>query len=232
MKTIVILSGGMDSTTVLYKALSETKDVKALGFNYGQKHSKELAFASQLCQELEIDYKVVDISGVKKLLNSSLTSSEEIPEGHYAEDNMKSTVVPNRNAIMLSIAYGYAISEKADKIMFGAHTGDHFIYPDCRPEFVEKLNKALKSATEGLGETIIEAPYLDKTKADIVAEGITLGVPYYLTWSCYKGNERPCLKCGTCVERTEAFVKNGIKDSLLTVEEWVEALKYLNQVTK
>ncbi len=230
MKTIVILSGGIDSTTLLYYAVGMGAEVKALGFNYGQKHSKELKSAKNICKKLGIDYKIVNIKDVKDLLVSSLTSNEKVPEGYYKEENMKSTVVPNRNAIMLSIAYGYAISEKAEFLLFGAHSGDHFIYPDCRPKFVKDVNKAYKTATEGLGNVLIEAPFIDMTKADIVNLGLILKVPYKQTWSCYKGKRRPCLKCGTCIERTEAFVLNDTKDPLLSDREWEKAINYLGKV--
>jgi 7-cyano-7-deazaguanine synthase len=228
IKTIVILSGGVDSTTVLYLAIASANVVKALGFNYGQKHSKELQCAKKLCKKIGIDYRIADISDVKKLLSSSLTSKRRIPKGHYAEENMISTVVPNRNAIMLSIAYGYAVSEKADLLFFGAHTGDHFIYPDCRPRFVEELDKALMIGNEGFGDVHIVAPFIKSSKAEIVAYGLKYKVPYETTWSCYEGNERPCLKCGTCVERTEAFLLNNVKDPLLTDREWEKAVKYYN----
>lgn len=229
-KIVTILSGGMDSTTLLYFALEQTTvdRVKVLSFNYGQKHKKELQKAMKICEELGVEHHVVDITTINPLLNSSLTREEqEVPEGHYAEENMKQTVVPNRNAIMLSIAYGYAISQNADYLFYGAHSGDHFIYPDCRNEFVEALDKALKVGNEGFGNVDIVAPFGDGSKSDIVTRGLELGVPYENTWTCYKGGERPCLKCGTCVERTEAFLDNDTKDPLLTDEEWKQAVQIL-----
>lgn len=230
MKIVTIFSGGMDSTTLLYQALSEGAEVHALSFNYGQKHKKELEKAKELCPELGVIHHVVDISSVKSLLVSALTSNAEVPEGHYAEDNMKQTVVPNRNAIMLSIAYGYAVSIKADKLYFGAHSGDHFVYPDCRPEFAGALNTALRIGNEGFADVSLLAPFNEMSKTDIARRGFELKVPFEKTWSCYRGEERPCLKCGTCVERTEAFLDNDKQDPLLTDNEWQDAVNYLNNV--
>lgn len=224
-KVTVIVSGGMDSVTLLYTILSQTikENVKALSIDYGQKHKKELIGASELTKELDIDHRIVAIPEVQSLLLSTLTTDEAIPEGHYAEENMKKTVVPNRNAIMLSIAYGYAVSNGSDFLAFGAHAGDHFIYPDCRPLFVDALNVALQVGNQGFGNVTLVAPFSYQTKTQIAKLGTELGVPYEKTWSCYKGEDRPCLKCGTCTERYEAFHDNGFQDPLLTDEEWVQA---------
>ena len=143
---------------------------------------------------------------------------------------MRQTVVPNRNAIMLSIAYGYAVSIKADKLYFGAHSGDHFVYPDCRPEFAGALNTALRIGNEGFADVSLLAPFNEMSKTDIARRGFELKVPFERTWSCYRGEERPCLKCGTCVERTEAFLDNDKQDPLLTDNEWRDAVNYLNNV--
>lgn len=232
MKSVIIISGGIDSTTLLYKALSEKQQVYAISFNYGQKHSKELLMARGVTRGLGVPHVVVNIPEVQKVLSSTLTGSGDIPEGHYAQDTMKQTVVPNRNAIMLSIAYGYAISIKADQLMYGAHTGDHFIYPDCRPEFVAQLNRAFKTGNEGFGNVEIVAPFITISKSDIVREGIKLNVPFECTWSCYNGQDRPCLKCGTCTERTEAFLRNNTHDPLLTDAEWNEAVTYYESLIK
>lgn len=234
-KVTVVMSGGMDSTTLLYLAKSKTdkENIKVLSVNYGQKHKKELEMAKDLCAELGIDHKIVNISEVQELLASSLTREEqEVPEGHYAKDNMKQTVVPNRNAIMLSIAYGYAISNNSDYVLFGAHAGDHFIYPDCRPIFAEALDVALQIGNEGFGKVKILAPFIWKTKSQIAELGLRLYVPYEKTWSCYKGGDRPCLRCGTCVERTEAFNDNHRSDPLLTKEEWKQAVEIHAQAMK
>lgn len=229
-KIVTILSGGMDSTTLLYYALSVSKDVYVVSFNYGQKHKKELIQAEALCKQLGLEHHVVDISSIKELLSAStLTSDKEVPEGHYAEETMRQTVVPNRNAIMLSIAYGYAITKGANYLLFGAHSGDHFIYPDCRQGFVTELSKALKIGNEGFGDVEIVAPFGEGTKSDIAKKGFELGVPFEHTWSCYKGQDRPCLKCGTCIERCEAFLDNGKQDPLLTDEEWTQAVENYKQ---
>lgn len=227
-KLTIIVSGGMDSVTLLYIGLEKTakENIKVLSVNYGQKHKKELIKAQELCKELGVDHKIVNISEVQELLSSSLTKEDQaIPEGHYAEENMKQTVVPNRNAIMLSIAYGYAVSNGSDYLLFGAHAGDHFIYPDCRPLFAEALDVALQIGNEGFGKVKLLAPLIWKTKSEICHIGIKLSVPYEKTWSCYKGEERPCLKCGTCIERTEAFLDNQKQDPLLTEEEWKQAVE-------
>ncbi|WP_296981161.1 7-cyano-7-deazaguanine synthase QueC, partial [Thalassolituus sp. UBA1505] len=134
-KAVVIYSGGMDSFTILNKAHREGLEIYALTFDYGQKHSKEIEFARNVCAELNINHRIIDITAINQLIsNSSLTSDVEIPEGHYADDNMKSTMVPNRNMILLSLAIGYAVDIGASKVYYGAHSGDHSIYPDCRPE--------------------------------------------------------------------------------------------------
>jgi 7-cyano-7-deazaguanine synthase len=226
-----IISGGMDSATLLYFAVARTSEenVLALSFDYGQKHKKELDFARNICKELGVKHKVVELHSLTELLYSSLTSDEAVPHGHYAEDNMKSTVVPNRNAIMLAMAYGAAISHKSDYLLYGAHTGDHFIYPDCRPEFVESLNLAFRIGNQGFGDVEIKAPFSKVTKSEIVTYGLTLNVPYDKTWSCYEGGDKPCLQCGTCIERYESFKDNAIQDPLLTEAEWELAGKYYSE---
>jgi len=146
-KVVVIYSGGMDSFTVLNRALKDGKEVYALTFDYGQKHVKEIDYARAVCQELNIEHKVIDITAINQLLaGSSLTDDIEIPEGHYEEESMKSTVVPNRNMILLSLAVGYAVSKEASQVYYGAHSGDHAIYPDCRPEFVQKMSDVCQIA--------------------------------------------------------------------------------------
>ncbi len=234
-KITTIISGGMDSVTLLYHALSKTSPDKifAISFNYGQKHKKELECAKAICNQWGINHNIVDLSQASLLLKSSLTSNDQaVPHGHYAEQNMKQTVVPNRNAIMLSIAYGAAISNGSKYLLYGAHTGDHFIYPDCRPEFVEALDKALKIGNEGFGDVSILAPFKGISKSEIVTLGVKLKVPYQYTWSCYEGNLRPCGQCGTCVERVESFLDNNLVDPLLTNDEWVKAVKYHNEASK
>ncbi len=212
-KAVIIASGGMDSTTLLYDILNEGYKVHALSVDYGQRHSKELEFIKKTCTKLKIPHKVVDLSSAgKELLSASALTSKKIsiPEGDYREENMKLTVVPNRNMILLSLAVGYAISIGARKVFYGAHAGDHAIYPDCRRKFVEAMKGAIRLADWEKIE--LEAPYLDLDKGDIAIKGKSLGVDYSLTWTCYKGGEKACGKCGACRERLEAFQKVGIAD--------------------
>ena len=212
-KVVVIYSGGMDSFTVLNRAIQEGYDVYAVSFNYGQRHSKELEFASRVCKKHNIEHKVVDISTVNQLLSgSSLTDDIDVPEGHYEEASMKSTVVPNRNMMMLSMAVAYAVSIEAEAVYFGAHSGDHAIYPDCRTEFVEAMNAVCKIANYQAVE--VRAPYLAASKIDILTDGLKLGLDYANTWTCYNGREKACGVCGACQERLEAFAKNGVSDPL------------------
>ena len=212
-KVVVIYSGGMDSFTVLHKAVQAGHDVYALSFNYGQRHVKELQCAAAVCQQLGIKHKIVDISAINQLLaGSSLTDNIDIPEGHYAADNMKSTVVPNRNMILLSLAVGYAVSIGANQVYYGAHSGDHFIYPDCRPEFVQKMHDVCQIAN--YEPVDIVSPYLSQTKIEILADGLAMGLDYSQTWTCYNGREKACGKCGSCQERLEAFALNNTTDPL------------------
>lgn len=213
-KVVVIYSGGMDSFTVLHKAIADGHEVHALSFNYGQRHVKELDCARQVCQELGLSHKVVDISAINQLLaGSSLTDNIDVPEGHYAADNMKSTVVPNRNMILLSLAVGYAVSLNARAVYYGAHSGDHFIYPDCRPEFVLKMHEVCQIAN--YEPVDIVSPYLNGNKIDILRDGLAMGLDYSKTWTCYNGRAKACGKCGSCQERLEAFELNHTKDPLV-----------------
>lgn len=212
-KTICILSGGMDSTTLLYKLLDEGRDVEALSFNYGQRHKLELEKAAKTCKKLEVPHKIVDISFLKELLsNSALTGDIDVPEGHYADETMKLTVVPNRNMIMASIAIGYAVNRDFDSVAIGVHAGDHAIYPDCREEFIKALNEV--SLIANYKPITIEAPFLTMDKGDIAILGKDLAVDYSSTLTCYKGQEKPCGRCGACVERKEAFEKAEEGDPL------------------
>ncbi len=212
-KAVVIYSGGMDSFTVLNQAIAEGYQVYPLSFNYGQRHLKELEFAGEACRKLNLPHKIVDISAINTLLaGSSLTDDIDIPEGHYEEDSMKSTVVPNRNMILLSLAVGYAVSIGAKKVFYGAHSGDHAIYPDCRPEFVEKM-KAVCAIADYQPVDIV-TPFLNDSKIDILTHGLKMGLDYSQTWTCYNGRDRACGKCGACQERLEAFEKNGLTDPL------------------
>jgi 7-cyano-7-deazaguanine synthase len=212
-KVVVIYSGGMDSFTVLNRAIKDGKEVFALSFDYGQRHVKELQCASKVCKSLNIKHKVIDISSINQLLaGSSLTDDIDIPEGHYAAENMKSTIVPNRNMILLSLAVGYAVSVGASQVYYGAHSGDHAIYPDCRPEFVQKMNDVCQIANYESVE--IFSPYLTVNKSAILADGLSMGLNYSETWTCYNGREKACGKCGSCQERLEAFRDNKVIDPI------------------
>lgn len=208
--SVIIVSGGMDSITLLY----DYKDTIALGisFDYGSNHNaKEIPFAKMHCERLGIEHIVIPLSFMSKYFNSSLLQgADAIPEGHYADENMKSTVVPFRNGIMLSIAAGIAESRSLTKVLMANHGGDHAIYPDCRPEFVEAMSEATKAGTYVDVEVV--APYTNITKSEIAMRGKSLGIDYTETWSCYKGGEKHCGKCGTCVERMEALRDADIED--------------------
>lgn len=211
-----IWSGGLDSTALLFDLIKQGNSVEAVNFSYGSKHNaQERAAAwkiwSRFDPEGKIHLKYIDIS-LKSFRSSLLTDGGEIPEGHYAAENMKSTVVPFRNGIMLSYAVGLAESLDIGTVTIGAHSGDHTIYPDCRPEFLSHFSEAARYGTWA-GVTI-SAPYQHMTKGDIVRRGmIECGAPLCDTWTCYKGLEKHCGKCGACVERREAFAFAGVKDS-------------------
>uniref|UniRef100_A0A7C5KHB3 7-cyano-7-deazaguanine synthase n=1 Tax=Thermodesulfobium narugense TaxID=184064 RepID=A0A7C5KHB3_9BACT len=216
MKIIHIFSGGLDSTTLLYYLLDKGHKVKTISFFYGQKHKKELECSRKISDLLKIENKVIDLSSLKTIFGqSSLTSDVDVPEGHYNDFNMRSTVVPNRNMIFLSIAISYAISSNFDAVSIGVHAGDHAIYPDCRPVFINKMQEVAK--VSDYKETTILTPFLYLKKYEIVKIGLELKVPYELTWTCYKGGEKPCLKCGSCSERLEAFELNNVKDPLAPI---------------
>ena len=208
--TVLILSGGVDSTTLLYD--ERQRIALAVSFDYGSKHNaRELPFAQWHCQQLGIPHITIPLDFMTRYFKSSLLEGgADIPEGHYADDNMKSTVVPFRNGIMLSIAVGIAESNGLRYVMMANHGGDHTIYPDCRPEFVNAFDHAAQSGT--FVGVRLRSPYTHITKADIAARGKQLGIDYAKTWSCYKGGERHCGRCGTCVERREAFAEAGIED--------------------
>lgn len=212
MRIVLVLSGGMDSTTLLYKFCDEGHEVYGLGINYGQRHSKELDLAADLCAKLGVEYRVADLSSVRGLLGGSALTSDDVivPHGHYADEMMKVTVVPNRNMLMLSIAFGWAVSLEADAVAYAAHGGDHPIYPDCRPEFAEACELAANLGNWHQVELL--CPFMDISKADIIRIGSELGVPYKSTWSCYEGGHAHCGRCGTCVERVEAFYESGVQD--------------------
>lgn len=210
---VAVYSGGMDSTVMLFRMRELGVDIKGtLSVNYGQKHSKELEVAAAYCRELGIEHRVADLTGLQGIFGkSSLTnSSEEVPEGHYEEDQMKSTVVPNRNMILLAVATSWAISLDADSVAYAAHGGDHAIYPDCREEFAQALDKAIQLCD--WSKVSLYRPFVSWSKADIAGAGDRLGAQLERTWSCYKGGEAHCGRCGTCVERREAFHLAGVED--------------------
>jgi 7-cyano-7-deazaguanine synthase len=236
-----IVSGGLDSTTLVYDMLQYGFKPHLLSFNYGQRHAKEIVFAGLTARQLGLPHDIIDLTGLTHLIsNSALTAGRtptdrdaynrttgemihlgdheiEVPEGHYAEESMKATVVPNRNMIMLSIAAGVAVNYKYQMIGIGVHAGDHFVYPDCRPDFIASADQTIVFGNEGFHNfqtvdtaytayhTAIYSPFIHKTKAEIAFRALELHVPLHMTWSCYKGEDKHCGRCGTCVERLEAI---------------------------
>lgn len=208
---LVVLSGGMDSAVLLYTMRGMFDRLSAITFDYGQRHHKEIDYARKLGDKVGVaEHRVVDLRVLRPLLaGSALTSSAiDVPDGHYTDISMKATVVPNRNAIMLSIAAGFAISQNIEAIGIAVHSGDHAIYPDCRPEFIKALSNAFSLGNYDC--PIIFAPFIKMTKGDIAKAGVALGVDFRNTWSCYKGGDTHCGICGTCVERQEALREAGI----------------------
>ena len=206
----MVLSGGMDSVTMLHEF--HERIALAVTFDYGSNHgAREMKMAQLHCQRLGIPHKVISLPFIHEMFHSSLLEgADAIPEGHYADENMRSTVVPFRNGIMLSIAVGIAESHNLKRVFIANHGGDHAIYPDCRPEFIAAINKAAQAGTY-IG-VAVEAPYTLWRKQDIALRGHELGVNYAETWSCYKGREKHCGTCGTCRERKEAFLLAGLED--------------------
>jgi len=202
-KVIVIYSGGMDSFTLLnHCARNKEFEIHAVSFDYGQKHDKELDYAYNVCSDLDITNETILLDDIT-FRGSSLTDGADIPEGHYEDETMRSTFVPNRNMVMLSMAIAKAVSIGANEILYGAHAGDHAIYPDCRIEFVHAMNKVASIAN--YTPVVINAPYIGLTKAKILKIGLSLGLDYSKTWTCYNGRDKACGKCGSCQERLEAF---------------------------
>jgi len=212
MKVVVLCSGGMDSVTALHWARTHHGVSAAVSFDYGAKHNaREIPFAAEHARLLGVRHETIELPFVDRLFASDLLrSGGAIPEGHYAAENMKQTVVPFRNAIMLSIACGFAESVEAEGLVIAAHGGDHAIYPDCREAFMRAMAEAMRLGTYA-GVQLLR-PFIDFTKGQIAAEGIRLGVDLGRTWSCYKGGARHCGKCGTCVERREAFIEASVVD--------------------
>jgi 7-cyano-7-deazaguanine synthase len=215
-KAVVIASGGIDSSTLLFKTVTENYEAYALTFIYGQKHKREIESAKWICERLKVSHKILDLSVLKEILTgSALTDSSiaipEVPADVSFYDTLKATIVPNRNSIFLSIAIGYAVSTGANRVLFGAHHSDRGIYPDCRPEFVEAFESAERLATDNPDLTV-NAPFAHMDKSDIVKLGSELGVPYQKTWSCYKGDELHCGVCSSCRERKRAFTQSRVSD--------------------
>lgn len=213
---VIILSGGMDSVTLLYE--QQARIALAITFDYGSNHNqREAMYAKQHCQLLGIEHLLIPLEFMSRYFKSSLLEgADAIPEGDYDDTNMKSTVVPFRNGIMLSVACGIAESRGLTKVMIANHFGDHAIYPDCRAEFIRPMSEAMRAGTY-VGVEIL-APYTGISKTDIALIGKRLGVDYSQTYSCYKGGELHCGKCGTCVERKQALHDAGIVDNTLYEE--------------
>ena len=211
-KVVVVLSGGMDSATLLYYMLALGNEVRAISVDYGQRHARELRAAAELCRRTGVEHVIADLRALRPLLggNSLSDPAAVVPEGHYAEESMKLTVVPNRNMILLSVATAWAVSLQYDAVAYGAHAGDHAIYPDCRPEFAEALDRAVQLCD--WHKVRLLRPLVDLDKAQIARLGQRLGVPFEITWTCYKGEALHCSKCGACNERREAFANAGIAD--------------------
>ena len=212
MKAVVLFSGGLDSTVLTYHLLRENAELKLLSIDYGQRHQRELSASTQIALSLGLPHTILKLPMLAELLGGSALTDPSIslPEGHYAEESMKATVVPNRNMILLSLAAGHAISLQFNTVAYAAHAGDHTIYPDCRPEFADALDRTLKLAD--WSEITLHRPFVKWSKEDLVRRGKELAVPFEKTWSCYAGGEFHCGKCGTCVERKEAFELVGLLD--------------------
>lgn len=213
MRTVVVLSGGMDSTVLAYWLHSQGHQLRALSVNYGQRHDKELQAAGEVAAKLGIPWVCADLRSLAEVIgghNSQTNPRVAVPDGHYTASTMKVTVVPNRNMILLAVAIGHAIDNGFEAVAYGAHAGDHAIYADCREEFARDMARVARTCHD-YPITLLR-PFVKKTKAQIAKLGDELGVPFELTWSCYKGKHRHCGTCGTCVERREAFELAGVKD--------------------
>ena len=212
MKALVLFSGGLDSTVLAAQLQADGVETRLLSIDYGQRHAKELDKAEKIAHALGLPHRILRLPDLGPLLGgSSLTDDQvELPEGHYAEESMKATVVPNRNMILLALAGGHALSIGFDTIAYAAHAGDHTICPDCRPEFADAMEKALGLADwQNLN---LHRPFVNFRKEELVRKGNELGAPLELTWSCYAGRDKHCGKCGTCVERKEAFALAKVED--------------------
>ena len=212
MKALVLFSGGLDSTVLAAQLKAHATETRLLSIDYGQRHAKELELAEKIAQAIALPHRTLRLPDLGPLLGgSSLTDEKvELPQGHYAEESMKTTVVPNRNMILLALAGGHALSIGFDTIAYAAHSGDHTIYPDCRPEFAKAMETALSLAD--WKRLSLHRPFVHLPKSELVQIGNKIGAPLELTWSCYAGREKHCGKCGTCVERKEAFALAKVED--------------------
>ncbi|AJE48066.1 7-cyano-7-deazaguanine synthase QueC [Celeribacter indicus] len=227
MRTLVICSGGLDSVTLADLVAQEGHLSRLVSFDYGQRHARELDHAARAAARLGVPHHLIDMRAIgAALTGSALTDDIEVPDGHYAEETMRITVVPNRNAILLAVAYGIAAAEGDTAVATAVHGGDHFIYPDCRPAFTAAFAAMQEAALDGYATVTLLTPFVHRSKADIVAEGARLGTPFADTWSCYRGGARHCGRCGTCVERREAFALAGVPDPTVyeDPEFWTDAV--------
>jgi 7-cyano-7-deazaguanine synthase len=212
-KTVVIYSGGLDSTVVLYHLRHNGHEVKALSVNYGQRHlARELAAADAVCSRLGVERRTVDLTALVGFFggNALTNAGAALPEGEYAAETITFTAVPNRNMVLLSVSLAWAASLGFDAVAFGAHGGEHTNYPDCQPAFADAMDGAARVCD--FRPLRVLAPFVNGVKADIVRRGAELGVPFELTWSCYAGGAVHCGKCSTCVDRRSAFAKAGVHD--------------------
>ncbi len=209
---IALVSGGLDSTTLLYQLRAEGHSLRALSVDYGQRHGRELTFARELGAEFGIDWRPLDLTRLVQFFgqNSLTDSTHAVPAGAYSPDTMAQTLVPNRNMVLLSVAIAWAIDSASQAVAFGAHGGTYTPYPDCRPAFATAMDAAARVCHTAPIE--VWAPFVNWSKADIVTRGAELGVPFERTWSCYRGGETHCGKCGTCADRRAAFVESGVPD--------------------
>lgn len=220
-KAVIILSGGVDSTTLLYELLSKGLEVYAVSFDYGQRHLKELGCAAAICEKLGVNHKIIDLTVLHEIAPSALTKTNTpIPDREYNEEYINLMAVPNRNMVMLALATSYAISIGAKYVAYGAHAGDHALYADCTPKFVRFMSDAITSCD--YSNVTLLVPYLHMTKGEIVKVGLNLNVDYSSTWSCYNGGNKACGKCATCRERLDAFIFAGTTDPI-EYEEDIES---------
>ena len=211
MNIIAIVSGGVDSVTLAYHLNAEGHTLHLLSFDYGQRHSKELRFAGYHARQLDAYHDILDLGCMASVwLGNALTDDVPVPSGDYTPESLAVTVVPNRNALMIAVAYALAVTDNDDAVAIGVHSGDHAIYPDCRPEYITAMERAMQLGTDTTIQLL--APFIHKSKTEIVQLGDRLGVPYEHTWSCYKGGAVHCGECSTCVERKHAFKEAGVDD--------------------